>query len=362
MGVDLLSRLKKASKIELTSPMNDSKLTTRTSIDTGVPAINIVMSGTYKTGYTSGVTVLCGESRTFKSMIALICAKAYMDKFDDAVLVFYDSEMGAGRDYFESVGIDTDRVLHVPITDIEMLKFDIVAQLQELNRGDHVIFVIDSVGNLASKKETQDAIDEKSVADMSRAKALKSLFRLVTPQLNFKDLPCICISHTYKNISSFIPTDVLSGGTGILYSADTVINITRASEKQGSELVGYNFNMNVMKSRHSREKARVPLTVLFNGGVNVYSGLLEMGLASGLVTKPSNGWYQKVNPETGEIVGNKVRAADTNSKEFWSDILNSTAFESWVKKTFSVASGKLLADSVEDAALVPDAEFTADDL
>lgn len=357
---DLLARLKKASKIELTSALNDSKLAERTSIDTGVPAINIVMSGSYKTGYSSGVTVLCGESRTFKSMIALICAKAYLDKYEDAVLVFYDSEMGAGKDYFESVGVDTDRVLHVPITDIEMLKFDIVSQLNELKRGDHAIFVIDSVGNLASKKETQDAIDEKSVADMSRAKSLKSLFRLITPQLNFKDLPCICISHTYKNISSFIPTDVLSGGTGILYSADTVINITRASEKQGSELVGYNFNMNVMKSRHSREKARVPLTVLFNGGVNVFSGLLEMGLASGLVAKPSNGWYQKVDPETGELLGNKVRAADTNNKEFWQSILESDKFEQWVKKTFSVANGKLLADNIAEDQLMPDSEFTAE--
>lgn len=357
----LLERLKKASKIELTSALGDSKLAERTSIDTGVPAVNIVLSGTYKTGFSSGVTVFCGESRTFKSMLALICAKAYMDKFPESVLVFYDSEMGAGKDYFESVGIDVDRVLHVPITDIEMLKFDIVAQLQELQRGDRAIFVIDSVGNLASKKETQDAIDEKSVADMSRAKALKSLFRLITPQLNFKDLPCICISHTYKNISSFIPTDVLSGGTGILYSADTVINITRSGSKQGTELVGYNFNMNVMKSRHSREKSKVPLNVLFNGGVNVYSGLLEMALASGLVTKPSNGWYQKVDPDTGEIIGNKVRAADTNNREFWESILANKKFEQWVESTFSVANGNLLADNIDENQLTPNSEFTVEE-
>lgn len=361
MANNLLSRLKKASKIELTDALNDSKLTERTVVDTGVPAVNIVMSGTYKGGFSSGVTVLCGESRTFKSVLALVCAKAYMDKFPEAVLVFYDSEMGAGKDYFESVGIDTDRVLHVPITDIEMLKFDIVAQLEELKRGDRAIFVIDSVGNLASKKETQDAIDEKSVADMSRAKSLKSLFRLITPQLNFKDLPCICISHTYKNISSFIPTDVLSGGTGILYSADCVINITRSSNKQGTELIGYNFNMNVMKSRHSREKARVPLNVTFNGGINKYSGLLEMGLASGLVTKPSNGWYQKVDTETGELIGNKVRAADTNTQEFWQSILDNDKFEQWIKQTFGIANNKLLADNATDATMQPNSEFTVEE-
>ena len=47
-----------------------------------------------------------------------------------------------------------------------------MGQLEALDRSDRVIIVIDSIGNIASKKEMEDALDEKSVADMSRAKAL----------------------------------------------------------------------------------------------------------------------------------------------------------------------------------------------
>ncbi len=36
-----------------------------------------------------------------------------------------------------------------------------------------VIIVVDSVGNLASKKEVDDALEGKSVADMTRAKQMK---------------------------------------------------------------------------------------------------------------------------------------------------------------------------------------------
>ena len=56
------------------------------------------------------------------------------------------------------------------------------------------------MGNLASKKEVEDAEAGKSVADMSRAKAFKSLFRMVTPHLTLKDIPLIVVNHTYKEI------------------------------------------------------------------------------------------------------------------------------------------------------------------
>lgn len=133
----------------------------------------------------------------------MICAKAYLQKYDDAVLLFYDSEMGASQSYFNSLEIDTSRVLHTPITDVEQLKFDIMAQLEEIKRGDHVIIIVDSVGNLASKKEVEDALAEKSAADMTRAKQLKSLTRLVTPHLSLKNIPMIIVNHIYMDMGLF---------------------------------------------------------------------------------------------------------------------------------------------------------------
>ena len=93
-------------------------------------------------------------------------------------MLFYDSEFGSPQSYFEQFGIDTDRVLHTPIANVEELKFDMINQLENLEREDDVVIVIDSIGNLASKKELEDALAEKGVADMSRAKALKGLFRM----------------------------------------------------------------------------------------------------------------------------------------------------------------------------------------
>lgn len=353
---DLMERLKKASKLDYTSTLDHSKvLGENDTIETLVPAVNIALGGSIHGGFSSGLTLFIGESRTFKSLISLLCAKAYLDKYEDGVVLFYDSEMGASSAYFDSLGIDRSRVLHVPITNIEELQFDLMGQLNEIKRGEHIIVIVDSIGNLASKKEVEDALNEKSVADMTRAKQLKALTRMITPLLSLKNIPMIGIAHTYKTMD-FIPQTVMSGGSGLLYSASTVINITRSQEKQGTDLIGYNFNLSVMKGRSSRERSKIPLTVTFDNGILRYSGLLEMALSAGFVVKPSNGWYQKVDPETGEILSEKMRAKDTNSETFWESILGDRRFDEWVKRNFKVAYSKLLDTS--GTAEPPNPEFT----
>ena len=122
---------------------------------------------------------------------------AYLNKYKDGVCLFYDSEFGAKESYFKSFGIDPARIVHSPLLNVEQLKFDMMAQLDGLTDKDKVIVIIDSVGNLASKKEVEDALKQNSAADMSRAKAFKSFFRMVTPQLHDKGITLIAIAHTY---------------------------------------------------------------------------------------------------------------------------------------------------------------------
>ena len=258
-----------------------------------------------------------------------------MQKYSDAIMLFYDSEFGSPQSYFESFGIDVERVLHTPITNVEELKFDLINQLEAIDREDKVIVVIDSIGNLASKKELEDAMNEKSVADMSRAKALKGLFRMSTPYLTMKDIPMLAVNHTYQEIGLF-PKAVVSGGTGIYYSADTIWILGRRQNKKGTEVTGYDFVINVEKSRFVKEKSKVPVTVSWEGGVEKYSGLLEVGMAGGYVVKPSNGWYQAVDKKTGEMIEPKVREAQTLTAEFWDPILANDDFKEFVKKHYTI--------------------------
>jgi len=482
--MSLLDKIKKNTTIKDSAILSKSKLfVDKDMIPTKIPVVNIALSGKLDGGLTPGLTMWAGPSKHFKTAFSLLMAKAYQDKYEDAVILFYDSEFGTPQNYFNSFGIDTDRVVHTPITDIEQLKFDIMAQLREINRGERVMIVIDSIGNLASKKEVEDALEQKSAADMTRAKQIKSLFRMVTPHLTLKDIPMVVVNHTYMEIGMF-PKAIVGGGcviagtkiqladgtcksvedfvvgdlvktlngpqevtaiwnpetlddgepecyeiefddghkvicsdkhkflipyvrdngsgadwieaknmtvdmevlsveyeeimkiksitsvgkrkvydlsvkeaehyvlengvvthnTGSYYSADNIYILGRQQEKEGTEIVGYNFIINVEKSRYVREKAKIPVTVTFEGGISKWSGLLEMALESGHVVKPSNGWYSRVNTETGEVEDKKYRIADTDSKEFWEPILADETFKEWIAKTYQQNTGSIFKD------------------
>ena len=331
-----MDKLKKNSKSDFTSVLADSKFfNDKDMVPTTVPMMNVALSGSMDGGLAPGLTVLAGPSKHFKTSFALIMASAYLKKYDDAVLLFYDSEFGSPQAYFENFDIDTSRVLHTPITNVEELKFDIIAQLEGLDRNDKVVIVIDSVGNLASKKELEDAINEKSVADMSRAKALKGLFRMTTPYLNMKNIPLIAVNHTYKEIGLF-PKDVVSGGTGIYYSADNIWIVGRQQDKQGTEIKGYHFVINVEKSRYVKEKSKIPISVSWDGGVQRWSGLLDVAMSGNYVSKPSPGWYCRIDKSTGELVEPKVREKETLNEEFWKPIIEETDFKQYVTNKYSI--------------------------
>ena len=334
--MSIMDRLKKNSKLEHTDILSESKFfNDKDMISTEVPMINVALSGSIEGGLAPGLTVLAGPSKHFKTSFALLMAGAYLKQYPEAILLFYDSEFGSPQAYFETYGIDTSRVLHTPIKDAEELKFDIVSQLEQITRDDKVIIIIDSIGNLASKKEKEDALSEKSVADMTRAKALKGLFRMVTPYLNMSDVPLIAINHTYKEIGLF-PKDVVSGGTGIYYSADNIWIIGRRQEKDGQEIKGYHFIINVEKSRFVKEKSKIPISVSWEGGIQKWSGLLDVALEGGYMIKPKNGWYAVVDQETGEILEPNMREKQTYNRELWENMFAQTDFKDYINKKYAV--------------------------
>jgi RecA/RadA recombinase len=340
--MSLIQKLKKNSTIKDTEILFSSKFFNKKDmISTSVPAINVALSGRLDGGFVPGITMWAGPSKHFKSLFSLLMAKAYLDKYEDAVMLFYDSEFGTPINYFETFGIDMKRVIHTPVKDVEELKFDIMNQLKDIERGERVMIIIDSIGNLASKKEVEDALDQKAVADMTRAKQIKSLFRMVTPHLTLKDIPMVVVNHTYKTMELYAK-DVVGGGTGSYYSADTIFILGRQQEKDGTEVTGYNFIINVEKSRYVKERSKIPISVSFDDGLSRWSGLLDMAIESGHVVKPSNGWYSRVDSKTGEVEDKKFRMNDTDSKDFWMPILTDASFGEFVKSKYSVGNMEIL--------------------
>lgn len=345
--MNLKDRLIQNSTIDYTATLTESQIYGKKDmVQTSVPMINVALGGSIDGGLTPGLTMLAGPSKHFKTGFSLLLAASFLKKYKDGVVLFYDSEFGTPQSYFETFGIDLDSVIHTPITDVEELKFDIMKQLKEIKRSDKVIILVDSIGNLASKKEIEDALDGKSVADMTRAKQLKSLFRMITPHLSLKDIPMAVVNHTYKEIGMF-PKDIVGGGTGSMYSSDNVWILGRQQDKDGSDIAGYHFIINIEKSRYVKEKSKIPITISWDGGINKWSGLLDVALEGGYIVKPKNGWYALVDRETGEIQQPNMRAKEiVNNKEFWMKMFKDTDFPKYIEKKYKMAFSSIIEEDI----------------
>ena len=179
---------------------------------------------------------------------------------------------------------------------------------------------------------------------------MKSLFRMVTPHLNLKDIPLVAVNHTYKEIGLY-PKDIVSGGTGAYYSADAIWIIGRQQEKEGKEIAGYHFIINIEKSRHVREKAKIPVSVTCDGGISKCSGLMDVAEIGGYINKPKIGWYEAVNPATGEVLSDKLMRAKeiADNKEFWLMMFEKTDFADYIKEQYTMATKSILQEDDAEA-------------
>jgi RecA/RadA recombinase len=335
----LKAKILKNSTIEFTSELLESKFYgQKDMITTSVPMMNVALAGYFEGGLIPGITMLAGQSKNFKTGFSLLLASAFLQKYPDGMIIFYDSEAGCPISYFKKLNVPMESVIHCPVKDVDMLIFDIMKQLNGLDREDHVLVIIDSIGNLPSAKEVEDTLKGKSIVDMTRSKRLKALFRQITPNLTEKDIPLVVVNHTYKEIggSGHVPKDIVSGGTGGFYSADTIWIIGRQQETEGEgkdrELLGWNFIINVEKSRFVKEKSKIPITVTYDHGVHKWSGMFDVALESGHIIVPKQGWYNLPNAPEG--TSNFRRKAVENDDEFWAKMLSETNFPQWVEKRY----------------------------
>lgn len=338
----LRDRILKNSTIKDTSILTTSKFfQPKDYINCGVPMIDTALSGEVDGGLTAGILMIAGPSKHFKTGFALLMATTFLKKHPDGIILFYDSEFGSPLSYFESYGIPSDSVVHTPIQNVEQAKHDMMNQLENLTDQDKVLIMVDSIGNLASKKEVEDALEGKSVADMTRAKALKSLFRMITPHLTMKNIPFVAINHSYKTIEMY-SKDVVGGGTGAYYSADDIWIVGRQQEKDGKELQGFNFIINIEKSRTVKEKSKIPITITFEDGIHRWSGLFDLAVEFGILYSEKQGWYKlKGAPDSASA----FRRGDVeNDGDFWRDIFSTTDMKKQIKNKYKLQTDRVMLE------------------
>jgi hypothetical protein len=331
--MSLLDKVSKASIIKERAILKNSKyFDNQDYIPTRIPLFNLALSGKLHGGLPSGIVQLAAPPKHFKTKFLHEMMWGFQEKYknDDYVIVLYDSEIGSTLKYYEDAGLDTTRIDHRPIMSVEQLKADIANLISQLKEGDHVLICIDSIGMLRSDKEYQDAVDNKQVADMTRAKELNSLFRIITAESAIKRIPIIVINHSYGTLDKF-SKEVASGGRKTQYAAHTLLFITKSQDKPDDELLGFWFTLRAGLSRYVKENSLFPILVHFDEGLDIYSGLFDLAKTFGYVEQASQGWYWADAEKT-----KKVRESQLATEEFFKGLLENQEFCDKVEAKYSL--------------------------
>ena len=292
-------------------------------IDTGSYALNALLSGSIFRGLPSNkITALAGEAATGKTFFALGIVKHFLDKNKDGGVVFFESESALTKDLVENRGINSKRIVIVPVSTVQEFRYQAIRVLdkyisQSEEERKPLMFVLDSLGMLSTTKEMTDTAEGKETRDMTRSQIVKAAFRVLTLKLGKAKVPMIMTNHTYSVIGSMFPQKEMGGGSGLKYAASNVVYLTRRKEKEGKEVIGNIIHCLNYKSRLTKENARVDVKLTYDKGLDRYYGLLDLAIKHNI--------FKSVSTRIELPDGTKQYAKTINNepdKFFTKDILN----------------------------------------
>ena len=289
--MNFLQQVIKDSKNEYASLVSDGVAAgdVESFVDTGSYVFNALVSGSLFGGIPSNkITAIAGESGTGKTFFCLSVVRNFLNSNPYAGVIYFETESALNKQMIESRKIDSKRMVIFPIDTIEEFRTQAIRIIdkyieQPKEERKPLMFVLDSLGMLSTNKEVQDATDDKNVRDMTKAQLIKSVFRILTLKLGKANIPMLVTNHTYDVIGSYVPQKEMGGGSGLKYSASTIIYLSKKKEKDGTDLVGNIIKCEAKKSRLTREGSKVETRLFFDErGIEKYYGMLELGERAGI--------------------------------------------------------------------------------
>ena len=295
------------------SSYKDSKYKTKNIeyIDTGIYALNSLISGDFYKGFPTGRVILIGgESATAKSYISAQTITNALLQHNYEHIFIIDSEMGALYDFIEKKGCDMGKIEQLLVSSVEecqlsLLNIYAAIEQHKLEKPeDKFLVVLDSLGACVAEKLTTDATKGKVRSEMGgRAKLINSMIKSITMPVAKTDTSIIILNHVYQNPGAMFTSKILnqSGGLGITYQARVALQLTKKLEKNEKREDGYYGKniINVFSTKNSLVKPfyECELVIDFNKGFDRYSGIFGLALHHGFIKSPTSGWYTILDDE-----------------------------------------------------------------
>jgi RecA/RadA recombinase len=332
---NILKGLIEASGNDLATIVSDGVSTGdfATYIDTGSYILNALLSGSIFGGAADNkITAFAGEQSVGKTFFVLNVVKSFLEKDKNSGVVYFESESALTKDIIQSRGIDTTRMVVVPVATVQEFRhqalkiLDKYIETPETDRP-RLMLCLDSLGNLSTTKEIEDSTEGKETQDMTRSRLIKGVFRVLTLKLAKAKVPLFLTNHTYLQVGTMFPQQIMGGGSGLQYAASTVIFLSKRKEKDGDEVIGNIIHCKNVKNRFVKENKIVDTLLTYDKGLNRYYGLVDLALQAGL--------FQKNTTRIELPDGSKIFEKQINNepeKYFTQEILEK--LDEYAKKTF----------------------------
>tara|TARA_B100001750_G_scaffold213098_1_gene195360 strand:- start:1491 stop:2498 length:1008 start_codon:yes stop_codon:yes gene_type:complete len=289
-------------------------------VDTGSYIFNALCSGSIYGGLPQNkITAIAGESATGKTFFVLGVCKAFLEDNPTGNIVFFESESAITKEMIETRGIDSSRMVVLPVTTVQEFRHQTLGVLDAYEdevEPQPLLLCLDSLGMLSTTKEIEDTEAGKETRDMTRSQIVKATFRVLTLKLGKLGVPLIMTNHTYDVIGSMFPQKEMGGGSGLKYAASTIIYLSKKKDKDGSEVVGNIIHCKTYKSRLTKENQMVDVRLSYTKGLDRYYGLLELGEKHGVFSKVSTRYEL---PDGSKVFGKQI--LQEPDKYFTEDIM-----------------------------------------
>lgn len=222
---------------------------------------------------------LSGDPGTGKTYMLLNIAREAQKK--DMFVIWYDSENAIESSQVKQFGVDVTRFRYEPVGTVQEFKTNITQTVDLLIEKKEagmtipkVLFVLDSVGNLATQKEIDDAKSGNDKADMTKAKQIRSIFRILMQKMGIIGGTFAFSNHVYAATDTYVPSSIQSGGKGLVYGASVILNLSKAKLKEGTDNTQTGI---IVTAKPDKNRFCKPVTVKFYisyvNGMNPYVGL-----------------------------------------------------------------------------------------
>ena len=257
---DFLDDLINVSGNEYASKVSDGMLgKVNDYIDTGSYILNALLSGSIHKGLPSNkITAFAGESATGKTFFILGIVKQFLIDNPTGGVLYFESESALTPEMIEERKIDSTRFIQLPVATIQ----DFAQQASRVvdkhieNSEAPLLLCLDSLGMLSTAKEVEDITTGANKVDMTKARIVKGTFRVLTLKLAKAGIPLLVTNHTYKQVGTMFPQDVMGGGSGLQYAASSIVFLSRRKEKVGTDVIGNVIHCKNFKSRLAKENKK----------------------------------------------------------------------------------------------------------